>query len=125
MNLDYSIYSRLIQGAKESGDYDYIIVDIEAGYSTEKMELLKLADKVLIVLLPDPISLYKTEFVTKNLDLRDSEKYLFICNRYRKENSLQNKFSIQEYVEDMETPMENIEQLANRKGIQKLAYMFS
>lgn len=125
LNLDYSIYSRLIQGAKESGDYDYIIVDIEAGYSTEKMELLKLADKVLIVLLPDPISLYKTEFVTKNLDLRDSEKYLFICNRYRKENSLQNKFSIQEYVEDTETPMENIEQLANRKGIQKLAYMFS
>lgn len=125
LNMDASVYTRLIQGARESRDYDFIIVDVEAGYSREKMELLKISDKVLIVMLPDRISVCKTEYLVQNLDLRDREKYLFLCNRYREGENLQSSFSIQEYVEDKEEPMENAAQLADRKGIQKLAYMFS
>ena len=29
-NLDFTIYRKLIQSAKDSGDYDFIIVDVEA-----------------------------------------------------------------------------------------------
>ena len=35
-NLDFTIYKNLIQNAKESGDFDFIIVDLEAGYRDRK-----------------------------------------------------------------------------------------
>ena len=131
LNCSYDIYKGMIQSIKESGEYDFVIVDIEAGYTKEKMELLQLADKVLMVVLQDALSAYKTEYLLQNIELRDREKYIFLCNRFDadKENAYANsqmlkKFAINEYIENIEEKIEKLEQLSGLNSIQKLAYMF-
>lgn len=131
LNLDYSIYDNLIRDAKESKEYDFIIVDIEAGYSRSRMQLLQHSDKVIMVMQQDGISLFKTEYLLNNIDLQDKEKYLFVCNKYQEtmenayfESEMQKKFPINEYIECMKERMESIHQLSQLSSIQKLAYMF-
>lgn len=131
LNLDSGIFVNLVRTAKESRDFDYIIVDIESGYSRVGVELLEQSDKVLMVMRQDELSLYKTEYILRNLDVHDREKYLFICNQYKenKENAyngsdLQKRFPLNEYVEYAEEPIIHARQLGKLNGIQKLAYMF-
>lgn len=130
-NLDFSIYGRLIKDAKESKKYDFIIVDIEAGYSHGKVNLLQEASRVLLITKQDPVATFKMEFLTKSLDFGDREKYMVICNNYdsTKENvyfrsEMQSQFPIKEYVEYATTPLESADQLARLGGIEKLSYMF-
>ena len=130
-NLTFEIYEKLIRGAKESGEYDFIIVDVEAGYSQERVKLLLEADKVMLVTMQDMASTYKMEYMMRNLDFRDREKYMIIMNRYdgEKENlylksELQQRFPVKEYVDDVKMPLETADQLAKLDGIMKISYMF-
>lgn len=129
--LDFSIYDNLIMTAKNSKEYDFIIVDMEAGYAEERMRILNAADRVLMVLQQDEVSIFKTQRLLDNIDLRDSEKYIFICNRYDdlKRNAyidsrIQTKISIGEYIEKIETEIYDVKQIASLRGIQRLTYMF-
>lgn len=131
LNLDDSIYSTMVTGAKESREYDFVIVDIEAGYSKAKMELLQRSDKIIMVMQQDAVSLIKTEYILRNIDLQDGEKYLFVCNKYQEnmenayfDSQMQKKFPINEYIENVTTKIDSVEQLSRLNGIQKLAYMF-
>lgn len=131
LNLSSQVFVNLVETAKESKDYDFIIVDIEAGYSRTRTELLEISDKVIMVMLQDKMSLYKTEYILQNIDFRDREKYLFICNKYEEnkanayfESALQKQFPLHEYVELVEEPMVNVKRLGELSGIQKIAYMF-
>jgi len=130
-NLDYSLYFNLIQTAKESREFDFIIVDVEMGCSEDKMKILQMADKAIMVCLQDSISINKAEYLLRNIDVRDREKYLFVCNKYdeSKENAylqsqLQKQCTMSEYVEYSESTNMGIAQLAALHGIQRLAYMF-
>ena len=107
-NLSYDIYLNLIRGARESKEYDFIIVDIEAGYEANRVQ-----------------------FIMQNLDFRDHEKYLVIMNRYRgdemncyMQSELQAQFPVKEKIYEAETPLGTAEQLAALEGIKKLSYMF-
>lgn len=131
LNLSSQIFVNMVQTAKESKEYDFIIVDIEAGYSRTRTELLEISDKVIMVMLQDKMSLLKTEYILQNIDFRDREKYLFICNKYQEskenayfESALQKQFPLHEYVEYVEEPMVTVERLGELSGIQKIAYMF-
>lgn len=130
-NLNFDIYEKLIVGAKESGNYDFIVVDVETGYSHMRTRLIELADRVMLITLQDKISVYKMEYMMSNLDFRDNEKYMVICNKYddTKENyyiksELQNHFPIKEYIDLVEYSLESAEQLAHLDGIEKLSYMY-
>ncbi len=129
--LDFKIYHNLIISAKNSGEYDFIIVDIEAGYKTSILELLEDADKVLVVTLQDEISVHKMQYLLQNLNFSDREKYMVICTRYNstKENSyinsnLQEQFPVKEYIYDFKEPIEKLEQTMYIEGIERLSYMF-
>lgn len=131
LNLDFSVYEKLILSAKESQEYDFILVDVDAGYSKERTQLLQSADKVLFILLQDAFSVLKTEYIIHNIDFRDREKYMFICNKYEEtkknayfQSDMQSKFVMNEYVELVKQPLEDVKQLSELNGIQKLAYMF-
>lgn len=131
LNLEESVYENLVRTAKESKEYDFIIVDIEAGYSREKMGLLQQADRALVILLQDELSVNKTEYLLRNIDVRDREKYLFVCNKYDETGfnacmgaDAQTRFTVNEYVELMKEPIKETRQFSKLQGIQKLAYMF-
>ena len=130
-NLDFTIYRNIIQDAKRSGEYDFIIVDVEAGYSRWRIQLLQDSDKVMLITLQDDVSTNKMRYITQCLDFGDSEKYMVICNKYseQKENQyfqseLQAKFSIKEYIDKIDTPLVTTRQLAQLNGIEKMSYMF-
>lgn len=131
LNLSSSVFVNMVKTAKESKEYDFIVVDIEAGYSRTRTELLEISDKVIMVMLQDKMSLLKTEYILQNIDFRDREKYLFICNKYQEsktnayfESALQKQFPLHEYVELVEEQMVDVERLGKLSGIQKIAYMF-
>lgn len=130
-NLDFTIYRKLIQSAKDSGDYDFIIVDVEAGYSRWRIQLLQDSDKVMLITLQDDVSTNKMRYITECLDFGDHEKYMVICNKYSEtrdnqyvQSGLQSEFSIREYIDEVSTPLLTARQLAQLNGIEKMSYMF-
>lgn len=131
LNLSSQVFVHLVRSAKESKDYDFVIVDIEAGYSLTRTELLTVSDKVIMVMLQDQMSLFKTEYILRNVDFRDKEKYLFICNMYKEskpnayiESDLQKRFPIHEYVNSVDEPLFTAKSLGELSEIQRIAMLF-
>lgn len=131
INLDFSFYTDLILSVKDSKEYDFIIVDIEAGYNSERNAILQLADKAIIVLLQDKLSQYKTEYLFQNIDFSEQDKYVFVCNKYSddKENAYiakegTHKIKVHEYIGCLSNEKRDIEEISSLKGIEKLVYLF-
>lgn len=83
--LEFEFFARLIETVKESNKYDYIIVDTDSVFNDDKTDLFNLADKVIVTLTQDRLSLFKAESFLDNLDSADREKYHFVCNKYKSE----------------------------------------
>lgn len=130
VGISETMYESLIQEAKKSNEYDYIIVDIEAGYHPESMSLLRLADKIVLVLTPDTLAKKKFEFLNNNIDLKDREKWVYICNKY-KENEISEEearwFSQVHLMERISYSLEKItslSQMSQLSGMNGLSYLF-
>ena len=88
---------------------------------------------MIIVVLQDSYSVYKTEFLVRNIDCRDTEKFVFVCNKFRRDtdndylsSTIGQQFILTEYVEEVPAyKQHNIEIFADLKGIRNLAYLFS
>lgn len=49
LGLEYSVFEKIIVSAKQSKDFDYIIVDADITFDEDKAKLIELADKVFII----------------------------------------------------------------------------
>lgn len=130
-NLSFEVYYKLIQDARDSGDYDYIFVDLESGYENERLRILQDADRVIMIVLQDEFAVYKTYYLQQCMDIRDREHYMFVCNAYNDagenayvQSDMQAMFPIKEYIERSVVPMKSLEQLTELEGIEKLSYAF-
>lgn len=106
LGIPYAVYSELAVQAKDSGDYDYIVVDTESSFDAENSRLLGLADKVLMITDQSRSSVYATEVLLENISGVSNGKYFFVCNRFVKEeqnalvsSKMQTSFTVSEYVE--------------------------
>lgn len=111
--------------ARASGEFDYVIVDVDSSYTNAKGVLMTNADKVLMVYQQDRVSAYKMDMLQKNVSCTDTEKYLFVCNKYRPEKMnyfLSKKYiSAAEIASDNDFPEYSANQLGKSEGIKKLA----
>ncbi len=133
IGLDSAIYNRLIIAAKATKDYDYIVVDTDLNLDEAKAEMVQNADKVIIAVLQDAYSTYKTEYLVRNIDCRNNEKFLFVCNKFRRDvdnaymaSDVGQQFILTEYIEEI--PLHKIHSLnsfTDLSGIRNLAYIFS
>lgn len=133
MGLDNTIYCNLIKSAKESMEYDFIVVDTDVLLDEAKTEIIQNADKVFINVLQDEFSTFKTEYMLRNIDCRNGEKFVFICNKFRRDvdncyvaSNIGQMFIIAEYID--EVPLHkiySIESFAELNGVRNLAYMFT
>lgn len=133
LGLDSKIYNRIIAAAKATKDFDYIVVDTDLNLDETKAELVHNADKVIISVLQDEYSTYKTEYLVRNMDCRNTEKFLFVCNKFRRDvendymaSDIGQQFIITEYIEEL--PVHRIHSLdcfSDLSGIRNLAYVFS
>lgn len=131
LNLNYQIYETIIQSMKQSNDYDVIIVDADVTFDEDKARLLDLANKVMVVCEQTSASVYATNRLVDNINGTNSEKFMFICNKFDKQSdnalispNMNLKFIVNDYIETI--PHSNridCERLLKDTGIQKTAYL--
>lgn len=80
--VEPSFFARLVESARVSGDYDYIVVDTGSELSPEVVELIGLADRVVVMVGQDEASRHKLACFLANIDGLDADTYRFVCNRY-------------------------------------------
>lgn len=109
LGLEYSVYERIVTNAKKSLDYDYIIVDADLPFDEDKAKLMDIADKVILVTTQNDASVYATNLLVSNISGANADKYMFICNDFKKEeeNALISpkhvaKFAVSDYVDHFE-----------------------
>lgn len=131
LGLKYSLYEQIAIAAKKSAEYDFIVIDTESTFDYDKTRLLDLADKVIIVTEQTDSTVYATNMLVSNIDGINSDKYIFVCNKFNKDDynaiiSPQNiiKFSVDQYIEQF-TLKNGIsrEQLFNEVAIRKISFL--
>lgn len=101
-------YINMLSLIKEKNIYDYIVVDLSNDFNAEMAEIISTADKVVCVCEQDYMSATRIDRLIDNLDISDSDKYLFLCNKYNTSstnyligNILKNIITIKDYIEYM------------------------
>lgn len=131
LGINYSVYEKLVQSAKKSNDYDFIIVDADTTFDENKAQLINIADKVVIVTNQTVNAVVATNVLISNINGINAEKYIFVCNDFDKdkENALISsnmsiKFTINEYVEHINNyDKVSCDDLSKEKSIQKAAFL--
>lgn len=131
LNLRLAFYKKLIETARRSSDYDFIIVDTDGSINDETSMLLSTADKAIIITMQDDNSVFKTECLMKNLDCRDKEKFQIVCNKYSENDvnclissEFAKKLIIDGYLDKFDyCSVRSIDDLQRIEGIQKIAYI--
>lgn len=117
LGLNYSIYEKIAISGKQSGDFDYIIIDAESTFDEQKINLFDLSDKVVVVLKQENNAVQATNQLVSNIDNLNVDKYLFVCNSFDSEQynaiispNISLKFGVNEYVPQ-------IREIGNEKAI--------
>lgn len=130
--LDENIYNRLIAAAKAAREYDCIVADAALGFDGNTAKMIQDADKVIVTVLQDAYSTYKTEYLVRNIDCRDSDKFLFVCNKFRRDadneymnSDMGRQFMLSEYVEEVPAHrIYSLDSFSELSGVKNLAYIF-
>lgn len=129
LGIPFEFYFSFIKEAKETQDYDVIIIDTDSVFDENKARLMTLSDTIIIVVKQDGNSIFTTANMVKNLKL--DERYIFVCNDYieGEDNFFlapdeKIPFLINEYIHHI-NGYENLplEELKNNKEIQKISYV--
>jgi cellulose biosynthesis protein BcsQ len=129
LGLPYSIYETIAQSAKASKEYDYIIIDADPTFDEDKAKLLSIADQVVMVTKQNRESVYATNVLVGHIDGVDSEKYIFICNDFDKEeeNALMGpdiRFTINDYIRHFEFyDQMKCEDFSKDSGVQRMSFL--
>lgn len=105
MEIPFEAYGSLVDASVASGRYDMVILDMDGAFHKEHAALMQRCGRIVIVTCQDALSAAKTEFLLRNMDCSDTEKYLFVCNQYdgekcnRLRSLCQGKYTILEYIE--------------------------
>lgn len=131
LGVDFSIYVKLALSAKQSGEYDFVIIDSESTFDESKMDLIDMSDKVIIVTDQSYYSVASTNLLLANINGVNSEKYIYVCNKFNKdeENSLiapqiSIKFNVNEYVEKVKNSgITDCGVISQIEGLKKVSFL--
>ena len=131
MIFNNSIYKKIILSAKKSGDYDFIIVDTDSCFDDEKMQLMDIADKVIVVTDQTFSSVQATNNFVSNVNGISQDKYVFVCNRFNTSeyNELVTpngilKFNISEYIINVENKTDLTANIFSKnRDIKKISFL--
>lgn len=126
LGMDDSVYVEFVKGARESLEYDYIIIDTDTGFSGKLIDILDLSDRVIFVTEQNYAAAFATNRMAENIGGITEDKYLFVCNKYddSKPNCLvaqtpSLKFSVIAYLPFAPDAGNNFSEI---DGIDKLTY---
>mgnify|MGYP000520886467 CR=1 FL=1 len=84
IGIDFSIYGKIAMSAKNSKEYDFIIIDAESSFNDDMAQIYDIADKIVVVTGQDANSVNATNILLSNLNGVGSDRYIFICNKFNK-----------------------------------------
>lgn len=92
LDISENKYIEMIRNIKSSGEYDYILVDTDSGFSKNIINFMNEADRAVILVEQNKKACQKLSKYIYNLSGVNSDKLLFICNKYddQKDNELIN-----------------------------------
>lgn len=131
LGISFSVFEKIAQSAKQSNDYDYIVVDTDTVFDETKATLIDIADKVIIVTDQTAAAVYATNIFAANINGINSEKYCFICNNFDKDKdnaiispNITLKFSINDYIDHMDHyDILRCDDYSKSAGIQRTAFL--
>lgn len=131
LGLQYGVYEKIVRSAKRSGEYDFIVVDADVAFDEDQAALIDLADKVVVVTDQSVAAVAATNVLVSNVNGMHGEKYIFLCNRFRKEadNALQSpaislRFTVSDYIDCFEHAQRmKPEELSQERSIQRAAFL--
>lgn len=131
LGISYSLFNEIAVEAKRSNDYDCIVVDADSKYDEDTAQLLNSASKVLIVTKQNEASVFATNVLISNLNGINSDKYIFICNDFKKDDdnalispNIKPQFTVSEYIEHIDRyDKARIKDFEKIPGIQKTAFL--
>jgi cellulose biosynthesis protein BcsQ len=131
LGLPYSIYEKIALSAKRTNDYDFIVIDADRTFDEDKARLLDIADKVIIVTEQTSASVFATNLMVSNINGTSSDKYIFVCNNFDKNDdnalissNMNIKFTVNDYIERFNHyDQMRCEDLTREIGIQKTAFL--
>lgn len=133
LGIEYAVFERIATSAQKSGDYDYIVIDTDVAFDNDKVRLIDIADKVIIVTKQNRLSAYATKTLVSNINGVGSDKYIIICNDFNEDSGnaliasdMANRFAISDYIEHLPyCDQMSVSDLANENSIQKVTFLVS
>ena len=129
LGLDVAVYRKIAMAAKASSEYDFVIIDAESTFDEEKINLIDMADKIVVVMDQSVKNVEATNLFLANINGVDSDQYIFVCSRFRSNvyNALvtQNRhlrFRVNEYIDEFAEEAE-CEELSKKVEIRKIAFL--
>ncbi len=131
LGIEYDVYEKIAVMARDSRDYDFIVVDTDSCFNLELSRLFDTADKVIVVTDQTKKSVYATNALVSSINGINSGKYIFLCNQFEKEkdNALISpeillKFNVSEYVDAIpQCEKKDTGELGEDSGIKKAAFL--
>lgn len=131
MGIPFSVYEKIAVSARNSREYDAIIVDTDSTFDEQKASLIAKADRVIVVLNQKKSSVFATNKLLSNMNCNDSSKYFFVCNAFephsgatQKPSDVTPKFAVSGSIGLINNIDEmDINQIAANGDIQKTAYL--
>ncbi len=131
LGLEYDVYEKIVLSAKKSGDFDFVIIDADVAFDDNQARLINLADKVVVVTNQSMAAVVATNVLVSNVNGMNSEKYIFICNNFSKDqdNALISpkvalKFTVSDYIDHFSHASQiKPDELAKESSIQRAAFL--
>lgn len=131
LGLRYDIFAKLAVSARQSGDFDFVVVDAQTSFDEFTAQMFDAADRVILVTDQTASSVYATNQLVNSINGADSEKYLFVCNNFDKQDdnalispSTPPCFAVSEYIGRMgHFDQLSCADLADEKGMQRTAFL--
>jgi len=128
LGIPFDVFLKLAVSARESGDYDYVVIDSNCPYDDNCVEMLNAADRVIIVTEQTKASVYATNTMVSNINGITDEKYLFVCNKhistgenYLINSNISRRFNVKYNVDFVEISDISCDDFAKLPQIQKIA----
>ena len=122
-------YINLIEKLKEANIYDYIVIDSTSILDQKTCMLMSIADKVVIVANQDRIAVKKIDMMLDNIDCSDSNKFVFICNKYNKSmenhlmnSTMKNSCIVKQYIDCLEEKMFGLDKVMENEKLINFVY---
>lgn len=130
LGLKFSVYEKIAVSAKQSKEYDFIVIDAESTFDEDKTRLLNIADKVIIVTEQSKNAVEATNGLISNISGVSQDKYIFVCNKFDKDSynaliapEIAKRFTVNEHVNYFEmNGRVKCEELSKNSGFGKVSY---